>query len=165
VKEDAPEGTYYLRITSAELTDENFAYISPIEIKNGTFTIGVPTPANITFSDLSVTPTEGEAPLNITVCARIENTGGSTGEYNATLKIDEKVVDYKTGTLSAGESERVCFNYTISEPGTYNVTIDELPPVEVNVSKKAYGEHRACVHAWSSSGRFFQCECDSRSCG
>ena len=67
VKEDAPKGTYYLKISSAELYDETFAYISPIEIKNGTFTIGVPTPANITFSDLDVTPTEGEAPLNLSL--------------------------------------------------------------------------------------------------
>jgi len=136
VKGDAPEGTYYLRITSAELTDENFNYISPIEIKNGTFTIGVPAPANITFSDLRVEPTEGEVPLEISVSASVENNGGSAGEYNATLKIDGEVVDYKTGTLSAGESKRVCFNYTLTEVGTYNVTIDGLPPVEVNVREK-----------------------------
>jgi len=135
VKGDAPEGTYYLRITSAKLTDENFAYISPIEIENGTFTI-VPPPTNITFSDLRVEPTEGVAPLEIGVCAQVENNGGSAGEYNATLKIDGEVVDYKTGTLSAGESKRVCFNYTFTETGTYNVTIDGLPPVEVNVREK-----------------------------
>ncbi|MCW7075273.1 MAG: cohesin domain-containing protein, partial [Candidatus Methanospirare jalkutatii] len=135
VKEDAPEGTYYLKISSAELTDENFNYISPIEIKNGTFTI-VPAPANITFSDLRVAPTEGDAPLDIVVCASVENIGGSAGTYNATLKIDGEVVDYKTGTLSAGESKSVCFNYTFTETGTYNVTIDGLPPVEVNVREK-----------------------------
>jgi len=137
VKGDAPKGTYYLRITSANLTDENFNYISPIEIKNGTFTIGVPlAPANITFSDLRVEPTEGVVPLEIGVCALVENIGGSAGEYNATLKIDGEVVDYKTGTLNAGESKRVCFNYTLTEVGTYNVTIDGLPPVEVNVREK-----------------------------
>ena len=44
------------------------------------------------------------------------------------------MVDYKTGTLNAGENTTVCFNYTFTETGTYNVTIDDLPAVEVTVT-------------------------------
>jgi len=74
--------------------------------------------------------------LDITVCALVENNGGSAGEYNATLKINEEVVKFETGWLGVGENTTVCFNYTFTEVGTYNVTIDGLPPVEVNVREK-----------------------------
>jgi hypothetical protein len=94
-------------------------------------------PANIIYSDLNVTPTSGTAPLEITASATVENVGGVAGDYNATLKIDDVVVDSTTGTLAAGANTTVSFAYTLTTAGTYSVTIDELTAIEVTVSALA----------------------------
>ena len=105
---------------------------------NGTATVIVLPELFLNYSNLNVTPTEGVAPLDITACARVENTGGSACEYNATLKINNEVVKFKKGWLGAGENTTVCFNYTLTEAGTYNVTIDELPAKTVVVTKEIH---------------------------
>jgi len=75
VKGDAPEGTYYLRITSAKLDDENFVYISPIEIKNGTFTIVFEEGPHITITTDKTEYTTGDIILaNITIANPTEET-------------------------------------------------------------------------------------------
>ena len=94
--------------------------------ENGTAAVTVTPPANITYSTLNVTPTSGTAPLNITVSAMVENTGGVAGDYNATLKVDEIIVGWNNGTLAVGANTTVSFEYTLVTAGTHNVTIDEL---------------------------------------
>ena len=75
VKEDAPEGTYYLRITSAKLTDENFVYISPIRTENGTFTIVFEEGPHITITTDKTEYTTGDIILaNITIANPTEET-------------------------------------------------------------------------------------------
>ena len=75
VKGDAPEGTYYLRISSAKLADENFVYISPIEIKNGTFTIVFEEGLHITITTDKTEYTTGDIILaNITIANPTEET-------------------------------------------------------------------------------------------
>jgi len=75
VKEDAPEGTYYLKISSAKLADENFTYISPIEIKKGTFTIVFEEGLHITITTDKTEYTTGDIMLaNITIANPTEET-------------------------------------------------------------------------------------------
>ncbi len=153
--ETSPDSNYYeLNITTANVSAGDvlrFEAMSPdgifINITNYTVTEGdianggifnfnltLSEPPIFNYSDLRVEPTEGEVPLEISVCALVKNIGGSAGEYNATLKINEEVVKFETGWLGVGENTTVCFNYTFTETGTYNVTIDDLPAVEVTVT-------------------------------
>ena len=102
------------------------------------FTTGSAT-ANIVYSDLYVTPPSGIAPLDITASAKVENTGGVAGDYNASFKIDDGIVEWKNGTLNAGENTTVNFARTLTTAQTYNVTIDGLPAIEVVVSSAPAG--------------------------
>ena len=75
VKEDAPEGTYYLKISSAKLYDENFVYISPIRTENGTFTIVFEEGLHITITTDKTEYTTGDIMLaNITIANPTEET-------------------------------------------------------------------------------------------
>ncbi len=89
--------------------------------------------ANMVYSDLSVSPTSGNASLDVTASATVENTGGAAGDYNASFKVDGAVMDYATGTLDAGNSTTVSFDHTFDTADTYNVTIEDLTAVEVSV--------------------------------
>ncbi|MCG2829064.1 hypothetical protein L5462_07460 [Methanothermobacter sp. K4] len=90
-------------------------------------TVTVLQPATFALSNLTVTPTTGVAPLTITVKANITNTGDIPGDYTATLKINQKPIKNQTVTLNPGETKTIEFIKTL-QPGTYNVTIDTLPP-------------------------------------
>jgi len=157
--ETSPDSNYYeLSITTANVSTGEvlrFEAKSPDGIFNITkdhtvtgdniteggifnFNLTLSGPPIFNYSNLNVSPIEGKAPLNITACARVENIGGSAGEYNATLKINDEVVGFKKGLLGVGENMTVCFNYTLTEAGTYDVTIDELPAKTVVVTKEIH---------------------------
>ena len=88
----------------------------------------------ISYSDLSVKPPSGDAPLDITASAMVKNAGICTAKYNATLRVDERVVNHTLEELKAGENRNVSFEYVLYEAGRYNVTIDELEPFKVDVT-------------------------------
>jgi len=96
----------------------------------------------ISYDDLAVTPPSGDAPLEITATAMVKNTGIFTAKYNATLKVDEEVVNSSSGELKAGENKTVSFEHVLLKAGRYNVTIDGLAPeqVEVNVTTPSSSE-------------------------
>ncbi|ADP77870.1 hypothetical protein Mfer_1076 [Methanothermus fervidus DSM 2088] len=97
-------------------------------------TVTVTTPANFTLSNLTVTPTSGVAPLTITATAKVTNTGGTAGNYTATLYVNNNAVNQTTVTVGPGNSTTVSLSYTLTQAGTYNVTIGNLTPVTVNVT-------------------------------
>ena len=82
------------------------------------------------LGNLTVTPTSGLAPLNVTITCNVANTGDIQGNYTAQLKINGGVVDTQTVTVGAGETKTVTFTRTLAR-GTYNVTVDDLSPVVV----------------------------------
>ncbi|RLF47388.1 MAG: hypothetical protein DRN20_06030 [Thermoplasmata archaeon] len=60
--------------------------VTDSDIANGdifNFNLTLSGPPIFNYSNLNVSHIEGKAPLNITACAMVENTGGSAGEYNA----------------------------------------------------------------------------------
>jgi hypothetical protein len=57
----------------------------------------------------------------LTVDVLVENVGGRSGVYNATLGVNDRQVNATTGRLTAGERRTVTFGYTFAEPGTYRV--------------------------------------------
>ncbi|MFB2623627.1 CARDB domain-containing protein [Methanothermobacter marburgensis] len=97
------------------------------ETVNTTIPVGLK-PATFQLSNLTVTPTAGITPLNIRIKARITNTGELTGSYTATLKVNQGSIQNQTTTLNPGETKTIEFTLTITQPGTYNVTIGTLPP-------------------------------------
>jgi len=85
------------------------------------------------FSNLTVKPTFGMAPLNIVVSVNVTNAGYSLGIYNATLVINSSVVAFQVGTLDVNETTTITFHYVLEELGTYLITVDDLEPVVVKV--------------------------------
>jgi len=128
VKEDASEGTYYLRITSAKLTDENFNYISPIEIKNGTFTIVppiVPTPAYITVSPSTATLNVGETGV-FTATAYDGNGNPIEGVLINWTSTNETVGTVRPTASITDENGVARTNFTAISPGNTTVTAGNL---------------------------------------
>ncbi len=87
--------------------------------------------------NLTVNPTTGAAPLDITIEAILTNEGNISGEYTATLYINNNPVATQKIIINPQQTEKITFNYTLNGTGTYNVTIDDLMPITVTVSKPA----------------------------
>jgi len=103
-------GTYYVKVN--ELT--------------GTFVVRAPKPAKFIVTDLSIIPTEAEVKQKITVSVKVTNTGEQNGSYTLNLKVNDKIVDTKTVTLTEGESRTVTFELTEEKAGTFNVEVAGL---------------------------------------
>jgi len=56
----------------------------------------------------------------------VVNTGGKSGSYEVTLKIDGVVADTKEVTVSAGLSKEVTFTTSKDIAGTYSVDVNGL---------------------------------------
>ncbi len=83
-------------------------------------------PAEFTISGLKIDPTSVETGETLTISAECTNTGGQSGEYTVTLKIDGDVRDEKKITLSPGEEETVSFSISAAEQGTFAVDVNDL---------------------------------------
>uniref|UniRef100_A0A7C3MBX9 Invasin domain-containing protein n=1 Tax=Archaeoglobus fulgidus TaxID=2234 RepID=A0A7C3MBX9_ARCFL len=95
-------------------------------------TVKAPGP-DISVVDFTVTPTTGVAPLDVTINVTVTNTGTTAGDYTVVLKVDDTEVANQTVVVNAGETKIVTFEYTFEEPGTYNVSVNELPSKTVKV--------------------------------
>lgn len=84
-------------------------------------------PAEFTFTPpLSISPGKVDTGDEVTITAEVSNTGGMTGAYTVTLRIDGTVEDTQEVILGPGESDTVTFTVSKDEAGTYNVTVDGL---------------------------------------
>ena len=89
--------------------------------------------AKMEFSNLQADPTSVGIGDKVTVSATVRNTGTLLGEYLAELKVDGHTSEVSRGLLVPGDSKIVSFTLSFDEAGTYELTIDGLPPVKVNV--------------------------------
>ncbi len=87
------------------------------------------------FRNLLVSPREVIPGEEVLVQAEVHNLGDASGTVIAELLIDGEVRDREEITLGPGEATLVSFtiSFTAEELGTHWVTIDGLPPVEVEV--------------------------------
>ena len=84
--------------------------------------------AEFEVTNFNVDPTSGEAPLEVTITANIENVGGEEGTIR--LFAGGRVVN--SWTLDAGESVSVDETYEFDSRGTFNVELgDQRVTVEV----------------------------------
>lgn len=99
-----------------------------VEIGDKTFTITVSTtpPAKFEISNLSINPASIRIGQSSTISVTVKNTGGESGSYEVVLKVNNQVVETKTGTLSPGQSTTVSFTYVPTSEGTYAIDVNGL---------------------------------------
>jgi len=83
-------------------------------------------PANLSVSNLSITPDEIEAGQAVTITVTASNTGEEEGSFGIVLEIDGDTEETKTVTIAADDSTVVSFTVTRPEGGTYTVDIFNL---------------------------------------
>ena len=86
----------------------------------------LPAPAAFVTTDLSITPAEVNIGEEVTISILVTNTGGLTGSYEVTLKVDEVLVTTEEVTLDGGTSQTVTFTTAKDVAGTYAVTVADL---------------------------------------
>ena len=85
-----------------------------------------PAPAIFTHSSLSISPIEVNIGDEVTISLLVANTGGKSGSYEVTLKIDGVVAATKEVTVSAGFSKEVTFTISKDIAGIYSVDVNGL---------------------------------------
>jgi competence protein ComEC len=86
----------------------------------------VPEPAKFTLRDLSISPNEVKAGEPVTITATVTNSGDSSGNYIAILKINGSQIETKSVSLNAGESQSVSFTIVNELIGNYTVELGSL---------------------------------------
>ena len=89
-------------------------------------------PANLSVS-FSLNTTSGVAPLSVEINATIINTGDLAGSLTVYFYVEGLEVYNETVEVEGGTTEYVTYVYTFEEPGTYNVSINDLPAIEITV--------------------------------
>jgi len=84
----------------------------------------VPVPAIFTPSSLSISPVEVNIGDEVTISLLVTNTGGKSGSYQVTLKINGEVAATKEVTVNAGLSKEVAFTTSKDMAGTYLVDVN-----------------------------------------
>ena len=84
----------------------------------------LPAPAAFELSLLSILPAEVELGEEITISITVANTGGQSGSYEVTLKVNDVAVETEKVTLDAGVSKKVSFTTSQDTAGTYTVDIN-----------------------------------------
>ena len=117
-----PDTTYYYKTMSRDeagnlgVSDEY------------TFTTKAKAPAAAAFaiSDLSISPSEVAIGQTVTISAIVTNTGGETGSYTVTFKINGVVEATKEVTLKPGASQEVTFTTAKDAAGSYEVAVNGI---------------------------------------
>jgi beta-lactamase superfamily II metal-dependent hydrolase len=86
----------------------------------------LPAIAKFTTTGLSITPAEVSIGESVTISVVVTNTGGITGTYAVTPKINNVAVESKSVTLAGGASQRITFTIVKDVAETYTVGIDGL---------------------------------------
>jgi hypothetical protein len=126
-------------ISFALTMDKSGVYTADINGLSAQFTVNEPTPegtvaevtepaepADFVVSELTITPAEVKPAEEVTVSAKVENIGGSSGRYIVVFRIDNKEQARKEITLGAGASETVSFSATKDMAGNYTVDINGM---------------------------------------
>ena len=83
-------------------------------------------PPSFTVSGLTISPSKAEIGASVTITVLVTNTGDLTGDYELTLKLDNKVEEIRNITLSGGSSKEESFTTTGNTIDTHEVDINGL---------------------------------------
>lgn len=103
-------------------------YSVDVNGETGSFTVTAPppTPANIAYDDISVSPMAVMEGDTVTVTVTLENTGEESGSETVELKVDGTMVDSETVTVAGEDTETVTFTITAGETGVYSIEVGSL---------------------------------------
>ena len=85
-----------------------------------------PSPAAFSLGSLTVSPNEVTPGGTVTISVNVANTGGETGTYIVTLKIDDVVEASQEISIDAGASQEVTFTTAKDVAKTYSVDVNGL---------------------------------------
>lgn len=83
-------------------------------------------PAAFTASELFIAPPEVDIGEAVDITILIANTGGQSGSYEVTLRVNGVVEESKTVALAAGDIELVSFSTIKDTAGTYSLDVAGL---------------------------------------
>jgi PGF-CTERM protein len=89
----------------------------PIEIRS---TSSPPAPRSVTLESENIEPGN-----TARVSAAIENTGNVDWTYDASFRVGDTELDTQTVTVPAGEERTVEFSQDFTEPGVYEIGVDD----------------------------------------
>lgn len=86
----------------------------------------IPAPASFVVTNLSISPDNVAQGDPVTVKATVINSGGSPGNYEAVLIVNNSEVEAKSIILDVEESQIVSFTVVKASAGNYKAEIDSL---------------------------------------
>jgi methanogen extracellular protein (TIGR04279 family) len=100
------------------------SYSATVESQSGTFAVTQANPAAFTVSNLQISKTTASAGESLTVTVTVANTGGASGTYTLSVKLDgvEKYSD--AVTLDAGKSVTKTYTVSSTSEGAHTVAVD-----------------------------------------
>ncbi|WP_255198494.1 PQQ-binding-like beta-propeller repeat protein [Halorarius litoreus] len=94
-------------------------------------------PVLFDYSGLTLSSQNASTGESVTIEATVRNLGDAACAYTTDLLVNGSVVETTSGSVGTGYNDEatVSFTHAFATTGTYNVTIADLPPVQVNVSE------------------------------
>ena len=86
-------------------------------------------PAIFDVVSLDVTPSQAITGQEVTVTAKIANSGGMPGNYTAVLKVDGQQIANKTINIPANTSKTATFSISKDKAGTYSIKLENLSAI------------------------------------
>ena len=83
-----------------------------------------PQPASFNVGTLSISPLEVNANEKVEVSTTVQNSGGESGKYTVTFKVNGTTEATKDVTVAAGASEKVTFTTSKSDAGKYTIDVN-----------------------------------------
>lgn len=119
------EGDNFVQLDTTRSDSADGRYLYQARIGDAeTVVIGSLTP-DFTVSGHSLSTDKIDGEKRIQVSANVTNSGSIAGNYTASTLVDGTPVASETVTLDPGETRAVTIDHSISQDGTYRVTLDK----------------------------------------
>jgi hypothetical protein len=100
------------------------SYSATVESQSGTFAVTQANPAAFTVSNLQISKTTATAGESLTVTVTVANTGGASGTYTLSVKLDGAEKYSEAITLEAGKSTTKTYTVSSTVVGAHTVAVD-----------------------------------------
>lgn len=104
---------------------ENDTVVVDVDHFTAFATLAYVQPAGFALSNLSIAPAEVGFGEEVTISVTVTNTGGLSGSYQVSLKIDDVVAQTKEVTLEGGDSGTLSFSLTADSAGEHTVNVGD----------------------------------------
>lgn len=113
-------------VTFSIVKDEAGYYEIAIGNRSSTFAVREALPPAFHISELAINPPEVDPAEQTTITAKVENSGGTGGSYDAELKINDTLEQTTEVIVAAGTHQTLTFSVSKDIPGTYVVALGGL---------------------------------------